>query len=144
MYVLYTICEELQVLKLASLTGISMCLFQPGAMVHCPQQLHRTSLPRGVRPGCLPRAVLQVCTQLFEERCAFMSDWQLRTQEYLCLLPILAERNSFYLIITLNIKARWLECFSAFQGGLAQAISMMAQPTLHTSQLLPYCWPLST
>lgn len=44
----------------------------------------------------------------------------------------------------LNIKARWLECFSAFQGGFAQAISIIAQPTLHTSQLLPYCWPLST
>lgn len=44
----------------------------------------------------------------------------------------------------LNIRARWLECFSAFQGGLAQAISMTTQPTLHTSQLLPYCWPLRT
>lgn len=79
MHGLYTICEELQVLKFASLTGISMCLFQPGAMaqcllIHCPQQLHRTSLPGGVRPGCLPRAVLQVCTQLSEERCAFISD----------------------------------------------------------------------
>lgn len=56
-------------------------------------------------------------------------------------------RHSRYLLIdhlTLNIKARWLECFSAFQGGLAQAISIIAQPTLHTSQLLPYCWPLNT
>lgn len=46
--------------------------------------------------------------------------------------------------LTLNIRARWFECFSAFQGGLAQAISITTQPTLHTSQLLPYCWPLRT
>lgn len=49
-----------------------------------------------------------------------------------------------FVILTLNMSARWLECFSAFHGGLAQDISMMAQPTLHTSQLRPYCCPLST
>lgn len=50
----------------------------------------------------------------------------------------------FVVILTLNISARWLECFSAFHGGLAHDISMRAQPTLHTSQLRPYCCPLNT
>ena len=40
-------------------------------------------------------------------------------------------------ICTLNMSARWFVVSSASHGGLPVAISMMVQPTLHTSQLRP-------
>ena len=45
--------------------------------------------------------------------------------------------REFLNLITLKINARWLEISWAPQGGFCVAISIIEQPTLHTSQLRP-------